>query len=139
MAMPVHSRSEGRSPRKATANTATSTRLSLSTGATLDASFRAARLYHGHVVSCLGWGTHALAPLSFRAATYSGVFTLLPMLTGEGRAHHGEILREATRLVEAGKVFPRVDPRRFALSTAGEAYRALETGAAGKIVVDINE
>ena len=67
------------------------------------------------------------------------MFTLLPMLTGEGRAHHGEILREATRLVEAGKVAPRVDPRHFTLSTAGEAYRALETGdAAGKIVVDID-
>jgi NADPH:quinone reductase-like Zn-dependent oxidoreductase len=62
-------------------------------GATLDASFEAVKPYHGHVVSALGWGTHALAPLSFRAATYSGVFTLRPLLTGEGRAHHGEILR----------------------------------------------
>jgi len=35
--------------------------------------------------SCLGWGSHSLAPLSFRAATYSGVFTLLPMLIGKGR------------------------------------------------------
>jgi NADPH:quinone reductase len=39
-------------------------------GATLDASFSAARHYHGHVLSCLGWGSHSLAPLSFRAATY---------------------------------------------------------------------
>jgi NADPH2:quinone reductase len=50
---------------------------------TLDASFQAVRRF-GHVVSCLGWGTHALGPLSFRAATCSGVFTLLPLLTGEG-------------------------------------------------------
>jgi hypothetical protein len=59
-----------------------------SPGVTLDASFQAVRRF-GHVVSCLGWGTHALGPLSFRAATYSGVFTLLPLLTGarwaEGR------------------------------------------------------
>lgn len=54
-----------------------------------DASFRAARQYGGHVVSCLGWGTHALAPLSFRAATYSGVFTLLALLAGKGRARQG--------------------------------------------------
>lgn len=108
-------------------------------GATLDASFNAVARF-GHVVSALGWGTHALAPLSFRAATYSGVFTLLPMLTGEGRAHHGEILREATRLIEAGKVVPRVDQRQFTLSTVGEAYRALEgNDAAGKIVVDTHE
>ena len=45
----------------------------------------------------LGWGTHALAPLSFRAATYSGVFTLLPMLTGQGRAHHGADPGEAAQ------------------------------------------
>jgi NADPH:quinone reductase len=108
-------------------------------GATLDASFNAVSRF-GHVVSALGWGTHALAPLSFRAASYSGVFTLLPMLTGEGRAHHGEILREATRLVEAGKLAPRVDPRHFRLPTVGEAYRALENNdVAGKIVVDTRE
>jgi NADPH:quinone reductase-like Zn-dependent oxidoreductase len=106
-------------------------------GAALDASFLAVRRF-GHVVSCLGWGVHALAPLSFRAATYSGVFTLLPMLTGEGRAHHGEIMREATKMVEAGKVKPRVDPRHFTLDTVGDAYRAITTRAAeGRIVVDI--
>ena len=66
------------------------------------------------------------------------MFTLLPMLTGEGRAHHGDILREATRLIEAGKLAPRVDPRRFTSSSVGDAYRALESNdAAGKIVVDI--
>jgi NADPH:quinone reductase len=108
-------------------------------GATLDASFHAVSRF-GHVVSALGWGTHALAPLSFRAASYSGVFTLLPMLTGEGRAHHGDILREATRLIETGKVVPRVAPRHFKLATIGEAYRALASNdAAGKIVVDIHE
>jgi NADPH:quinone reductase len=107
-------------------------------GAVLDASFRAVHRF-GHVVSALGWGTHALAPLSFRAASYSGVFTLLPLLTGEGRAHHGEILREATRLADAGKIAPRVDPRHFALDTIGDAYAAMEDGtASGKIVVDIS-
>jgi NADPH:quinone reductase len=107
-------------------------------GATLDASFNAVDRF-GHVVSALGWGTHALAPLSFRAASYSGVFTLLPMLSGEGRAHHGDILREATKLVEAGQLAPRVDPRHFTLATVGEAYRAVECNdTAGKIVVDIH-
>ena len=106
-------------------------------GAVLDASFQAVRRF-GHVVSCLGWGTHALAPLSFRAATYSGVFTLLPLLTGEGRARHGEILGEATRLAEAGKLTPRLDPRRFTLETVGDAHRAIvEHTAQGKLVVDI--
>lgn len=106
-------------------------------GAALDASFNVVRRF-GHVVSCLGWGTHSLAPLSFRAASYSGVFTLLPMLTGQGRAHHGEIMREATRLAEAGKVKPFVDPRRFAFDAAADAHREIENrSATGKIVVDI--
>jgi NADPH:quinone reductase len=107
-------------------------------GATLDASFAAVR-HFGHVVSALGWGTHALAPLSFREATYSGVFTLHPLLTGKHRAHHGEMLAQATRLVEQGKLTPHVDPRRFDLASAERAYDAI-TGrtARGKIVVEID-
>jgi NADPH:quinone reductase-like Zn-dependent oxidoreductase len=106
-------------------------------GKTLDASFAAVR-HFGHVVSALGWGTHALAPLSFRAATYSGIFTLLPLLTNQGRAHHGDILSNASRLVEEGKVKPILDPRRFTLDSIGEAYQALTNRTArGRLVVDI--
>jgi len=107
-------------------------------GAVLDASFRAARTYHGHVVSALGWGTHALAPLSFRAATYSGVFTLLPMLTGRGRARHGEILEEAARLAESGLLVPLMDERRYTLDSALEAHELVASGQSrGKVVVDV--
>lgn len=109
-------------------------------GATLDASFAAARFYTGHVVSCLGWGEHKLAPLSFRGATYSGVFTLMPMITGKGRKHHGEIMEEATKLAEAGKLIPLVDERAFTLATANEAHEILENGKAnGKLVIDVAE
>jgi NADPH:quinone reductase len=105
-------------------------------GAVLDASFHAVARF-GHVVSALGWGTHALAPLSFKSATYSGVFTLLPMLSGEGRAHHGQILREAAVLIEAGKIATRIDPRRFTLATALDAHQALKDKTAqGRVVVD---
>ncbi|MDI3562277.1 zinc-dependent alcohol dehydrogenase family protein [Bradyrhizobium sp. Arg816] len=106
-------------------------------GKVLDASFESVRRF-GHVVSALGWGAHALAPLSFRAASYSGVFTLLPLLSGEGRAHHGEIMAEATRLVEAGKLAPLVDASRFTLESVGDAYALIQDHAAkGKLVVDI--
>lgn len=106
-------------------------------GAGIDAAFNAVTRF-GHVVSCLGWGTHSLGPLSFRAASYSGVFTLLPILTGEGRAHHGQILREAKRLAEAGKITPLVDPRRFSFETIAEAYAEIENRTAnGKIVIDV--
>jgi NADPH2:quinone reductase len=108
-------------------------------GKVLDASFAAVRR-SGHVVSCLGWGTHALAPLSFRAATYSGVFTLLPLLTGEGRARHGEILAEATKLIEAGKLKPRIDSQVFNSMAIGEAHERVQMrGGIGKTVVDIHQ
>ncbi len=107
-------------------------------GTSLDASFKAVARF-GHVVSSLGWGTHALAPLSFRAATYSGVFTLLPLLTGEGKAHHGDILREATRLAESGKLKPLMDSRRFDLDSIGDAYALIENREAqGKVVIGID-
>lgn len=106
-------------------------------GAVLDASFAAIRRF-GHVVSALGWGTHALAPLSFRAGTYSGAFTLLPLITGEGRMHHGEILAQATALIEAGKLSPHLDPRVFGLEEVAAAHDAVATGGAGgKVVVSI--
>jgi NADPH2:quinone reductase len=106
-------------------------------GASLDAAFKAVARF-GHVLSALGWGTHALAPLSFRAATYSGVFTLLPLLTGEGKVHHGEIMREATRLAESGQLKPRVDARYFDLNSVDDAHALVESRQAqGKVVIDV--
>ncbi|GLU55756.1 zinc-dependent alcohol dehydrogenase family protein [Dyadobacter frigoris] len=107
-------------------------------GTTLDASFQAVKVYTGHVVSILGWGSHSLAPLSFRGATYSGVFTLLPLLSGKGRKHHGEILKEATRLAENGLLKPTLDPKTFTLETIEVAYQAIENRTtSGKVVIEI--
>ncbi len=89
----------------------------------LDASFQAAKQYYGHVISILGWGTHHLAPLSFKGATYSGVFTLYPLISGKGRAHHGKILHEATRMIEAGRLIPNVNPAIFYPGTIEDAYQ----------------
>jgi NADPH2:quinone reductase len=106
-------------------------------GATLDASFKAAKIYTGHVVSCLGWGTHLLAPLSFRGATYSGVFTLLPLQTGRYRAHHGEILASAADLASSGKLRPLVNEARFTSKDIASAYAQVESNIVGKVVVEI--
>jgi NADPH:quinone reductase-like Zn-dependent oxidoreductase len=107
-------------------------------GAALDASFAAVRTYTGHVVSALGWGEHKLAPLSFRGATYSGVFTLMPLLTGRQRALHGRILAEAAKLAEAGKLRVRLDTRRFSLEDIGAAHALFTAGQAqGKLVLDV--
>ena len=107
-------------------------------GPTLDASFNAVKTYTGHVLSCLGWGQHSLAPLSFRGASYSGVFTLMPLLTGKGCEHHGQILREAAALVESGQLRIKLDQRRFGLEQVNEAFAQVAEGrGAGKTVVDI--
>jgi NADPH:quinone reductase-like Zn-dependent oxidoreductase len=106
-------------------------------GATLDASFCGVKRYTGHVVSILGWGTHSLAPLSFRGATYSGVFTLLPLITGENREHHGKILAHAASHVEAGKLKPFLSARRFSVADIGAAYDSVERGSLGKVVVEL--
>jgi NADPH:quinone reductase len=105
-------------------------------GDTLDASFAAVKRYSGHVVSALGWGTHSLAPLSFRGATYSGVFTLMPLLTGRHREHHGHIVAEAAALADDGRLVPRLHSRTFTLDEVNDAYKLVENGSAtGKVVV----
>jgi NADPH2:quinone reductase len=105
-------------------------------GATLDESFAAVKQYTGHALSCLGWGTHSLAPLSFKGASYSGVFTLYPLLSGHGREHHGEILAEAARTAEAGKLQPLLHEKTYSLETVDEAHEAVSSGkSTGKVVV----
>jgi NADPH:quinone reductase-like Zn-dependent oxidoreductase len=107
-------------------------------GENLDRSFTAVKRYTGHVVSSLGWGTHALAPLSFRGATYSGVFTLLPLLTGEGRAAHGRILAAAAALGSEGRLRPLVHDDRRRLADANAALELVSLGVpAGKVVVRV--
>ncbi|WP_183573654.1 zinc-dependent alcohol dehydrogenase family protein [Mucilaginibacter sp. X5P1] len=107
-------------------------------GAVLDASFKAAKQYTGHVVSILGWGNHALAPLSFRGATYSGVFTLYPLISGKNRKEHGDILIKATEMAENKQLYPMVDTGNYSLETIQAAYNAITNGETkGKVVISI--
>jgi NADPH2:quinone reductase len=106
-------------------------------GNSLDTAFEAVKQF-GHVVTALGWGTHSLAPLSFKSGTYSGVFTLAPLLTGEGREHYGDILRQATRLANNHQLRPLLDPHQFTLADALDAYALIEQRQArGKLVVEV--
>ncbi len=106
-------------------------------GAMLDASFLAVKRYTGHVVSCLGWGTHSLAPLSFRAATYSGVFTLFPLLTGLRRASHGYILRQASKLAEQNQFKPLLAEQQFGREEIAAAFELVAKGSKGKVVIEL--
>jgi len=62
-------------------------------------------------------------------------------MTGRGRVHHGDILREATKLAEAGKLRPLLSQERLTrFETALEAHVAVEMGkTVGKIVVEMND
>ena len=79
--------------------------------------------------------------MSKRILPYSGVFTLLPLLTGEGRAHHGQILEQAPNLAEAGKLNPllndRLNDRRFSVGEIGGTHALVESGATGKVVIEL--
>ncbi|OXB20752.1 quinone oxidoreductase [Flavobacterium tructae] len=106
-------------------------------GQSLDDSFTAIRHY-GQIASCYAFGTHALATGSLRSASLHGVFVLHPMISGEGRKHHGDILKEAAKFIEEGKLKPLIDPRNFTLDTAMDAHKAVsDSSSVGKIVVDI--
>jgi len=131
-------------------------------GKVLDDSFMAVKRYTGHVVSIQGFVNHNLGPLSFRNATYSGVFTLYPLIaeanspltprtnspltpdsnsapaSGSHRAHYGEILRAATAMAESGQLKPLVEARHYSFDTINDAYHALRNRTvAGKLVIDV--
>jgi NADPH2:quinone reductase len=106
-------------------------------GQSLDESFSAIRHY-GQIASCYAFGTHTLATGSLRSASLHGVFVLHPMIGNEGRKHHGDILKETTKLIEEGKLKPLIDSRKFTLDNAMEAHKAVSDGSSvGKIVIDI--
>ena len=108
-------------------------------GAVLDASFIAVKRDTGRVVSCLGWGTHSLAPLSFRSASYSGVFTLFPLLSGLKRARQGSILTEAAKLVGSKQLHPLLADQQFGPDEIAAAHDSVARGTIGKVAVRLTE
>lgn len=106
-------------------------------GSVLEQSAVATRLY-GRLISCAAWEPHDLVPVLGRSLNLIGIFMLLPMLTGQGLAHHGDILREVAALVDAGKLTPLLDSVRFPLAETAAAHAHLDSGRAlGKVVIDI--
>lgn len=78
-----------------------------------------------------------LSPVHFKGLTLNVVFMLIPMIHNYKKEKHGEILRELTKIIEAGAVKPLLDEQKFSMEEAGEAYEYLESGnAIGKVVVE---
>ncbi|MFI4911791.1 MAG: zinc-dependent alcohol dehydrogenase family protein [Sedimentisphaeraceae bacterium JB056] len=63
----------------------------------------------------------------------------IPLVSGQGRQHHGEILRNVAKWVDEGKVKPLVDPQIFTFEEANEAHAYFEAKKhTGKVVLTAN-
>lgn len=68
------------------------------------------------------------------------MFTLAPLLSGIGRAHHGDILREAVKLIVSKKLTVLLNAASFDLEAINEAHAVIESGkAAGKVMIEITD
>lgn len=104
-------------------------------GQSLTSSFQAAKLY-GTVITIQSNSQQDLGIMQTRQLTLHSVFMLIPMLYKVRQAHHGEILRETTRLVEEGLLQPLLDEWIYNFSEVAQAHRRVEAGQhIGKVVL----
>lgn len=102
-------------------------------GETLEHSLAAAKV-GGQVLSLLAVGPIDLTRAWAYKLSLHCVNMSWPMATGVDTEHHGYILRQVARLVDAGHLRPLVDPKRFRFSQARAAHAYAESGqAVGKI------
>ncbi|MBX9768371.1 MAG: zinc-dependent alcohol dehydrogenase family protein [Bdellovibrionales bacterium] len=79
-----------------------------------------------------------ITPMYMKGLTLHTVLMLIPLLYNQGRAHHGFILEQIAKLVDAGKLKPLVDPTRFDLKDVSAAHAYAESGKnLGKVVINL--
>jgi alcohol dehydrogenase len=106
-------------------------------GANMTNSFEAAAL-NANIASTVGLLEIDLSPAHFKGLSLHIIFMLLPMLSGQCRAKHGEILAKLAEIVDAGAMKPLLDDTTFDLDRVGDAYDRLTSGKAiGKVVVEV--
>ena len=104
-------------------------------GENLDKSFQAAAL-HGTVVAIAARSTHDLTPLHSKALSFHVVFMLLHILNEDHRQQNGDFLKKITTIIEAGKLRPLIDQKRFTFDEVAAAHQYLEANkAVGKIIL----
>ena len=107
-------------------------------GSNFDQSLKATRL-RGRMVTVFT-GTDStrqdLMTAFIKAAIVHTQNMSIPLITGEGREHHGEILREIGTLVDNGKLKPLIHKQPFPFDHVNEAHALYETKKyTGKIVL----
>lgn len=106
-------------------------------GKSLDSAFQLTKRY-GNVITCQSSEKHDLSVLQGKALNLHIVLMLLPMLTGERREHHQEILKNLSFLMERTQIRPLIHEHVYDLKDAGAAHQTLESGnAIGKIVIKV--
>jgi len=99
-------------------------------------SFEAAAL-NGQVATTVSLCSLDLSTMHFKGLSLHVVFMLIPMIHNFKREQHGEILRNITKIAEAGDLKPLLDEKQFSLENVGDAYARLESkNAIGKVVVE---
>jgi len=106
-------------------------------GPNLANSFQAAR-YNGSIACIATGGTHDLSLMYVKGISLHSVLMLIPLITGQHRAHYGRILFEIKKLVEAGKITPLIHSEVFDWKDISKAHALLESGKyRGKIAVGV--
>ncbi len=106
-------------------------------GANLPKSFEAARP-GGDVVTIAARATVDLSRMHSKGLNLYVVFSLLPILTREGRESVGQDLATIARLVDDGLVRPIIYAKGFTLDSIAEAHRFFETQSHyGKLLVRV--
>ncbi len=91
---------------------------------------------NGQVVCIAGRAQIDGGSLHMKGASLHLVFMLIPMLSDVERERHGLILQEIAALVDAGKLKPLIDAKRFTFDQIGEAHTYAESGKQmGKVLV----
>ena len=99
-------------------------------------SFEAATL-NGQIATTVSLCEIDLSTAHFKGLSLHVVFMLIPMLHNFKREQHGEILRNITKIAEAGDLKPLLDEQQFSMENVGEAYSKLESRKTiGKVVVE---
>jgi len=102
-------------------------------GAHLAESFEAVKP-EGSVCTINARTTLDIGPMHQKALTLRVVFMLLPLLNGEGRERHGDILTRVSELIQSGALRVHPADRIFGFDEVAEAHRYYETHqAVGKI------
>lgn len=106
-------------------------------GNNLEKSFQVTKLNGG--IACIATGgSHDLTLMYSRGLSLHSVLMLIPLMTGVGREHYGNILFEIKKLVEAGKVKPLIHKEIFNWKQVSQAHKLVENGAQkGKVAVAI--